>query len=76
MAERAFSDDWWTLDDVAEFLGVEPSTVRSYVVRGQIPEPDHRLGQRMSLWRPSTIRDWASMRRSDARSSAQRRVAD
>lgn len=59
-------DDWWTTDDVATFLGVTTSTVRAYLARQQMPAPDRRIG-RMTLWMPSTIRDWNRDRPSEGR---------
>lgn len=47
----------WTNEVVAAHLGVEPGTVSSYRVRGQMPEPDARIG-RAWVWLPSTIRSW------------------
>lgn len=54
-------DDWWTTDDVATFLGVGASTIRAYVTRKQMPQPDRYMG-RTRLWRPGTIREWHSSR--------------
>lgn len=53
--------DWWTVEDVASYLGISSSTVRAYVVRDQMPAPDRRMG-RMQLWRPKTIRTWHEKR--------------
>ena len=49
--------DWWTTDHVAAYLGVSASTVRAYLTRDQMPEPDLRAGQQR-LWRPETIKRW------------------
>ena len=49
--------DWWTTEDVAEHLGVSASTIRAYLARDQMPDPDRRLG-RLPLWRPETVRAW------------------
>jgi predicted DNA-binding transcriptional regulator AlpA len=54
-------DDWWSTDDVAAFLGVGASTIRAYVTRRQMPQPDRYIG-RTRLWRPQTIREWHSSR--------------
>lgn len=54
-------DDWWSTDDVASYLGVGTSTVRAYVARQQMPQPDRRIG-RMQLWKPATIRAWHEAR--------------
>lgn len=55
-AERAAADAWLR-EDVAEFLGVRPDTVSSYVHRGHLPPPDGRLG-RTPWWHPETVRAW------------------
>jgi predicted DNA-binding transcriptional regulator AlpA len=44
-------------DDVAAFLGVSGSTVRAYITRHQMPEPDRMFG-RSPGWRPQTIETW------------------
>lgn len=54
-------DDWWTTEQVATFLGVTASTLRAYKARGQMPAPDRKMGP-LSLWKPSTIRDWDKSR--------------
>jgi predicted DNA-binding transcriptional regulator AlpA len=54
-------DDWWTVDQVAAYLGVGPSTVTSYRARGQMPAPDRYFG-RTPVWRAETIREWHSRR--------------
>lgn len=38
-------EDWWTTDDVAHHLSVTPSTVRAYLARKQMPEPDRRMAE-------------------------------
>jgi excisionase family DNA binding protein len=48
---------WWTLDDVAAYLDVKQSTLRAYVARNQMPQPDRRLGRRW-LWQRETIEQW------------------
>ncbi|MBO0880027.1 MAG: helix-turn-helix domain-containing protein [Mycobacterium sp.] len=53
--------DWWTTQDVATYLGVTPSTVRSYATRAQIPPADRRIG-REPVWKPATIRKWNERR--------------
>jgi Helix-turn-helix domain len=50
---------YWTVRDVANYLKVAESTVRAYLARGQMPEPDQRYG-RTNLWRPATIESWRS----------------
>jgi predicted DNA-binding transcriptional regulator AlpA len=53
--------DWWTTDEVAAFLKVSTSTVRSYLSRQQMPEPDRRFG-RLPVWQPETIQAWNALR--------------
>jgi hypothetical protein len=53
--------EWWTTADVAEYLGLKPATVSTYRMRGQMPQPDQKLG-RTQLWRPRTIIDWRQAR--------------
>jgi aminoglycoside phosphotransferase (APT) family kinase protein/predicted DNA-binding transcriptional regulator AlpA len=62
--DRADSDppaEWWTTSDVAAYLGLRVSTVSSYRMRGQMPEPDMTLG-RTHVWRPSKIIEWHQQR--------------
>lgn len=47
----------WTTTDVARYLGVQIGTVSAYRVRGQMPQPDGRVG-RTWVWWPATIRAW------------------
>lgn len=53
--------EWWTTTDVAAYLGVRPTTISTYRMRGQMPPPDHKLG-RTQLWHPKTIIDWHQRR--------------
>lgn len=53
--------EWWTTSDVAAYLGVKVATVSAYRARGQMPEPDQKLG-RTQLWRPKTIIQWCENR--------------
>lgn len=53
--------------EVAERMGVTAATVRSYRSRGQLPEPDVKLGQSPG-WQPSTIEAWLRSRRLGGRS--------
>ncbi|MBB5785592.1 NUDIX domain-containing protein [Jiangella mangrovi] len=55
------SRGWWTTDHVAEYLGITASTVRAYLARDQMPEPDMRVGPQR-LWRPETIQRWHQQR--------------
>ena len=56
-------DDWWTTEQVAKHLNIAPSTVRAYLARRQMPNPDRRIGP-LQLWQPDTIRTWHAARRS------------
>lgn len=47
----------WTTRDVAAYLGRKESTIRAYHARGQMPQPDGRVG-RTPWWKPETIRNW------------------
>ena len=51
------SSDQWVTSDVASHLGVGQSTVRAYLARRRMPQPDGRLGGK-PWWRPETIREW------------------
>ncbi len=46
-----------TTNQVAAALNVLPSTIRAYLARSQMPEPDVRYGV-TALWRPTTLRRW------------------
>ncbi|MFR9806459.1 helix-turn-helix transcriptional regulator [Pseudonocardia sp. RS010] len=54
--------EWWTTTEVAAYLDVSVSTVSGYRRRGQMPEPDSKLGSRTWLWRPGTIINWQQNR--------------
>lgn len=59
-----------TTQEIADYLQVEESTVRSYHARGQMPEPDGRLGS-TPWWLTKTITEWNDQRTSAARSQQQ-----
>ena len=46
---------------VAKLLDVEPATISSYVSRGQMPQPDLRLGS-APVWHRETIEAWLASR--------------
>lgn len=48
-------------NDVAARLGVKPATVRSWLARGQMPQPDCRIGSTPG-WKAETIDDWDAKR--------------
>jgi predicted DNA-binding transcriptional regulator AlpA len=54
--------EWWTTTDVATYLGVGTGTVSAYRGRGEMPEPDSKLGTRTWLWRPAKIIEWQQNR--------------
>jgi len=58
---KALPDDWWSTEDVAVYLDISTSTIRAYVARHQMPQPDRYIG-RTRLWRPATIQTWHSGR--------------
>ncbi|MFF7192678.1 helix-turn-helix transcriptional regulator [Streptomyces sp. NPDC008079] len=48
--------DYWTVTEVADYLGVTPETVRTYRSRkrGELPPEDKMFG-RSPAWKPATI---------------------
>ena len=56
----------WSVGEVAEYLGVQRSTVRAYVARGEMPEPDGRVW-RTPWWWDGTIIAWQQARPGRAR---------
>lgn len=50
------SADYWTINDVADYWGVTPQTIRTYRSRGrgELPKED-RMFNRSPVWRPQTI---------------------
>lgn len=48
---------YWTVSEVADALGLSPSTLTAYRARGKMPQPDKQYG-RTPLWRPETITKW------------------
>lgn len=53
--------DLLTTADIAALVGVEAPTIRSYVARGVMPQPDGHLG-RTPYWHRRTIHDWLATR--------------
>ena len=49
----------WTVEDVAAFLVVKPSTVRAYAERGKLPH--YRIGGRLRF-SPDAISAWLAER--------------
>lgn len=47
----------WTTQDVADYLGVKPGTIRAYMAREQMPAPDGHLG-RAPWWWSTTVQRW------------------
>ncbi len=57
------TQDYWSVSEVAAFLGIKAHSVAHYADTGLMPEPDLRVGaKRLRLWRPATIITWASKR--------------
>jgi predicted DNA-binding transcriptional regulator AlpA len=52
---------YWTVNDIAEYLGVKPKSVREYKTRKDLPEPMDKVGQ-SSVWDPKAIIEWAESR--------------
>jgi len=63
--------EYWTLQEVAERLGLSEGTVSGYRSRGRMPKPDQQFG-RTPLWKPETIAAWrmSQRRRIDKEESA------
>ncbi len=63
MAARAVGEppdpdaEWWTTSDVAAYTGTAISTISSYRMRGQMIEPDQKVG-RTWLWKPQRVMAW------------------
>lgn len=50
---------------VAQRLGLSPETIRAYIKRGMLPEPDAILddrGRMLRGWLPATIDAWQASR--------------
>jgi predicted DNA-binding transcriptional regulator AlpA len=54
-------EDYWTIRQVAEFLGITESSVRVYLAKGNMPAPDQKYGV-TNLWKPETIKAWHESR--------------
>lgn len=52
-----------TVADVAQRLDVKPATIRRYLHKKDLPEPDTRAGQ-SPLWKEATIEAWRKERAS------------
>ena len=50
-----------TVADVAQRLNVKPATIRRYLHKKDLPEPDTRAGQ-SPLWKETTIEAWGRAR--------------
>jgi hypothetical protein len=61
MMTGPLGEDWWTAHEVADFLGVQVTTWRSWVSRQKVPQPDARIGA-TALWKRETITLWAANR--------------
>lgn len=48
---------WWSVTEVATYLGVQRSTVSAYLGREQMPKPDTYIGGKPG-WSPATIKAW------------------
>ncbi len=54
-------DGYYTSAELADRLGIKPSSVHRYRVRGDIPQPDETVG-RTPLWKHATIAAWEKAR--------------
>lgn len=50
----------WTVDEVAQFLGVSPKTVRKWQLAGSLPFV--KLGGKLVRFQPEAIRAWVGER--------------
>lgn len=50
-----------SLADIAERVGVEASTIRTYRSQGRLPEPDAMTGPTPG-WLPETVDEWMAAR--------------
>lgn len=53
--------DYLTSSQIAERLGISPTTWRAYVTRGQAPAPTRKLGP-LNLWSVAVVDRWARSR--------------
>ena len=61
MSEPELPKDWWSVRDVAQYLGITPGAVRTYVSRGDMPPHERQIGL-TNVWKPATIRKWNKRR--------------
>lgn len=61
MPQPASEPEWWTIQDIATYLGIEESTVRSYRAQGRLPDPLRLVG-RTPIWAPTAIIEWQKSR--------------
>lgn len=54
--------DRLTVREVAEHLGIAPSTFRAYVARDFAPKPDGQYDARTPWWSRETVEAWAAGR--------------
>jgi hypothetical protein len=67
--------DYWTLQDIAAYWGVEYESVRRYRNRpGKLPPQDETFG-RSPVWRPATVIGWQRPRQG-ARTDLQKEADD
>ena len=50
-----------SVGEIADALGIKPTTVSNYATRGYMPTPDGYVG-RTPWWWESTVREWVSNR--------------
>jgi uncharacterized protein YjcR len=59
--EYSFEDYPLGVNEIAEVLGVKPSTVSQWQQRYVLPKPDASINKgRTKLWKTKTIIDWAN----------------
>jgi predicted DNA-binding transcriptional regulator AlpA len=45
-------------DDVARILNIGKRTFERWLSSGRFPRPDIKVGPKISLWKPATVRAW------------------
>lgn len=59
MAEKKITENWMSLTDIAEYIGVSKDTIRNWIKKADMPA--HKLG-RLWKFKKSEIENWISER--------------
>lgn len=63
---------YYSQNDIAQAMGVQPGTVRQWVLRGKLPEPSAVVG-RSKLWTGEKIETWLNAGRPEDRRKSKNR---